>query len=87
MQTALTFPTGSPINVDSLSRQNRKLYEALLSGGKLTMLDAVKMGIGTPHSRFADIAKVLAQHGQTLYSRYVRIDGINYKEYSLKPFN
>ncbi|MEJ7740465.1 MAG: hypothetical protein WKF97_23865 [Chitinophagaceae bacterium] len=67
---------------DNLEAQNKRLYEHLLAGSTINFLQARDMGIGYLNSRISDLRKVM-----TIHSRFIRINGIQCKEYSLAPFD
>lgn len=80
--SGMDFPSGSPINTDVFSTKNKQLAEYLLKGGRVTMFDALRLfGIGTPHSRLAEIRKIFKQHGITLNDKFVKVNGTICKEY------
>lgn len=84
MQTELTFTTKSPINIDKLSGQNRRLYDWLSSGKTIhCMHNAMsELKIGYLNSRISDLKK----YGVEIYKRFISVDDTTVKEYSLKPF-
>jgi len=80
-QATLNFETRSPINVDSLNKQNRAIYNLLLTRGSITMFDAIEIGVYHLHSRMAEISKVV-----TIHRRMVKKNDTSVKEYSLTEF-
>ena len=78
--------TGSKINQDRLVKQNLKTLNLLLAGGRVNMTNAYEAGIGTPHSRFADVRTWLSEHGAILYDAMTMVtnragEKISCKEY------
>lgn len=80
-QLTIDFTTQSPINKEKLTGQNLAVYEYMKRGNRITHLIAIGMGIYHLNSRIAEVRKVV-----TVYSRDIRENGINCKEYDLKPF-
>ena len=81
MQATLDFTTRSPINVESLNKQNKAIYNLLLTRGSITMFDAIEIGVYHCHSRLAELSKVV-----TIYRRTIKKNGTTVKEYSLTEF-
>lgn len=82
-QLDLEFPTQSPINIESIKGQNRKLYEYLKTGNYVTMFDGPKIGVGYMNSRISDLRN---RCGIAIYDRFVTINETTVKQYSLTPF-
>ena len=80
-QATINFDTRSPINVESLNKQNKAIYNLLLTRGSITMFDAIEIGVYHLHSRMAELSKVV-----TIYRRTIKKNGTTVKEYSLKEF-
>lgn len=76
------IPTASPFNPDGVEAQNKRLYDYLQEGNTINFLQARDIGIGFLNSRIAELRK----HQITIHSRYIRIQNIQCKEYSLRPF-
>lgn len=56
-QTQIEFTTSSPINIEKLSGQNRRLYDWLVSGNKIHCMDDAmrNLQIGYLNSRISDL--------------------------------
>lgn len=92
-QLELTFQTTSPINVDRLSGQNKRLYDFLAAGNTIHCFHPAmkELGIGYLNSRASDLRKKLREQGTDLFRHEViRNDAkgnpTRVKEYSLSPF-
>lgn len=90
MNLEIPFPTDSPINIEKLGGQNKRLYDWLASGKTIHIFHPAKreLKIGYLNSRCSDL---INKHGITIYSRFIEvkdIDGnpVDVKEYSLSPF-
>lgn len=81
-QMDIEFPTASPINQDSIVKQNEKLEKHLSAGNTINFMQARAMGIGFLNSRMSDLKKAEKQ----FYSRWVVINGCKCKEYSFTAF-
>jgi hypothetical protein len=81
MQSTIDFTTNSPINSESLGKQNKVIYEYLLTHDSINMTIGVQMGIYSFHSRLAELRKVVQ-----VYDKYIRVGNTTVKSYSLKPF-
>lgn len=79
------MPTGSTINIDSLSGQNRRLIEYLLTGSHIHMLHEAKvmMGIGYLNSRIADLRRFLQYSNYVIESKMIKVGEVDLKEYWL----
>lgn len=57
MQTAIDFTTSSPINVERIKGQNRRLYDYLAAGGKIHCFHQAmrELKIGYLNSRASDL--------------------------------
>ena len=86
-QAEIQFETKSPINFDKLTKQNKILWEHLLSGKTINMLQAPEIGIRTLHSRIAEIRKAIKNTNYLLHSRFIRVNNVSVKEYILLKDN
>ena len=81
--------TASPINVEKIVKQNRQVYDHLLSGRTITLLSADQLyGIRHLHSRISDLRN---KNKIRIYGKMITAldrDGekVKCKEYSLTPF-
>lgn len=65
----------SPINTPALSSENLSIYNLLIDGRKLTKFNVIA---GSPHSRFFEVRKWLADRNIILQDEYViRKNGAN----------
>lgn len=57
MQTLIDFTTSSPINVERIKGQNRRLYDYLVAGGKIHCFHRAmkELKIGYLNSRASDL--------------------------------
>lgn len=57
MQTTMEFTTATPINIDRIKGQNRRLYEYLAAGGKIHCFHQAMrdLRIGYLNSRCSDL--------------------------------
>jgi hypothetical protein len=92
-QLEIIFQTTSPINVERLSGQNKRLYDFLAAGNTIHCFHPAmkELGIGYLNSRSSDLRKVLIEQGKDLFKRYIKVKDANgeevtVKEYSLSPF-
>lgn len=92
MKTQLEFnfdvvPTGAPINIDSLSGQNRRLLEFLLAGNAIHCMSAerAQLGIGYLNSRIADLRRFLRFSDYEIVSKPHVVGDVHVKLYSIKP--
>lgn len=92
-QLELTFQTTSPINIDRLSGQNKRLYDYLAAGNTIHCFHPAmkELGIGYLNSRASDLRKKLKSQGSDLFRREIVTDdawgkATRVKEYSLQPF-
>lgn len=63
----------SPINNERLSKQANKLLELLCNNKKdkgISYYDAYSIGVGTPHSRFAEVRKYLKDRSIVLHDKF-----------------
>ena len=85
MQTTLTFETQSPINIERLSKQNRRLYDYLASGKKINCLsnEVKTLRIGYLNSRISDLRNVYEVPIQDRFIELRDVDGgkVHVKEY------
>lgn len=65
----------SPINRESLTKQGNKLMKYLLENENATFMDAHRIYIGTPHSRFAEISQWMSRNKIVLHRKYITING------------
>jgi hypothetical protein len=86
LQTSLTFPTSSPINIERMKGQNKKLYDWLTAGNKIHCFHPAMstLGIGYLNSRISDLKKA----GVCIESKFITIkdngEDVSVKEYSIK---
>ena len=71
-----TIQTKSPINKANIIGQNTKLLNALIKRKSLHMVQMVQMGIGTPHSRIAEVRLSLMEKGITLHDEFIRVPNL-----------
>lgn len=76
----------SPINKESLTKQANKLMKYLLENENATFLDAIRIYIGTPHSRFAEISRWMNNNKLSLNRKSISVtngngDKINCQQY------
>jgi len=76
-------PTHSPINIDRISGQNRKLLDYLLAGNKIHCMHHMKamLGIGYLNSRIADLRKFLQFSEYKIESEMIKVADVDVKEY------
>lgn len=84
VQLNIEFPTQSPININSIKGQNKRLYEYLKAGNRVTMFDGPRIGVGYMNSRISDLRN---RCGLIIYDRFVTVNDTTVKQYSLTPFN
>lgn len=65
----------SPINRESLTNQANKLIKYLIDNENATFMDAQRIYIGTPHSRFAEISQWMGRNKTVLNRKYITING------------
>jgi len=77
--------TVSPINIEKLSKQNKRLFEWLSKGNTIHIFHEAKnrLGIGYLNSRISDLTNV---HHVKIYKRNIKINDVTVKEYSIFPF-
>lgn len=92
-QLEITFQTTSPINVERLSGQNKRLYDFLAAGNTIHCFHPAmkELGIGYLNSRTSDLRKMLIEQGKDIYKRYIKVKDYNgeevtVREYSLSEF-
>jgi hypothetical protein len=84
MQSEITFPTSSTINVEKLTEQNKSVYDYLCTHDFIDRIIALDMGIYSLHSRISDLSN---KHGILIHRRSkVSVGGTVIKEYSLSPY-
>lgn len=78
----------SPINNERLCKQSTKLLELLCKNppSQVSYYDAYSNGIGTPHSRFAEVRKYLKNKGIVLHDRYDSVINSDGDRISFKRF-
>jgi hypothetical protein len=88
-QLTMDFTTRSPINVDRLQGQNKRLYEYLKTGNTIHCFSQAKrdLQIGYLNSRISN----LKDAGVEIFKRNIKVTDINgetvtVREYSLNPF-
>jgi len=81
MQSEIDFTTKSPVNIEKLSGQNRRLYDFLKLGNRINCFsDAMKeLKIGYLNSRISDLKKL----GVDIQKDWIVIDETHVKEYYL----
>lgn len=83
-QLALDFTTGSRLNTDKLTGQNKTVFEVLKSGRTLNCFEAQSMNITALNSRISDLRNKV---GVIIYDRFITTPGgSKVKEYSYYPF-
>lgn len=92
-QLELTFYSTSPIKIERLSGQNKRLYDYLAAGNTIHCFHpAIKeLRIGYLNSRCADLSRILKEQGKDLFRRMIKVKDVNgdmvaVKEYSLIKF-
>lgn len=65
----------SPINRESLTKQANKLMKYLLDNENATFVDAHRIYIGHPHSRFCEISQWMDRNKTTLHRKPITING------------
>jgi len=84
MQTTLDFTSGSALNKKHLSGQNKTVFTHMEQKKTITSFDAWKMyGVMALHSRISDLRNKV---GIIIHDRFIKVNGVNVKEYSLLPF-
>lgn len=82
-QPEFQFETTSPINVEGIKGQNKRLYDYLASGHTITMFEANLIGVGYLNSRISDLRN---KCGIYIFDRLIEKHGSHVKEYSLTKF-
>lgn len=89
-QLHIDFQTASPINIDKLTGQNKRLYDYLLTGQAIHLFHPSKreLRIGFLNSRISDL---IHKCDITIFKRMIVVKDIDgnptdVKEYSLIPF-
>ncbi len=78
------FKTGSPLNSEKLTGQNKLVYDTLLTGCTLNTIIAQGMGITALNSRISDLRN---KAGIQIFDRFITTaGGSKVKEYSLTQF-
>lgn len=90
MQTEINFTTASPVNIEKMKGQNKRLYDYLSSGNTIHCFHQARknLKIGYINSRISDLKN---KNHVELYSRFITVkdaDGqdTTVKEYSMYPF-
>lgn len=89
-QMTMIFETRSPINVERLQGQNKRLYDFLSTGQTIHCMHPAKreLQIGYLNSRISN----LKDAGVEIFKRNIKVKDINgedvtVREYSLRPFD
>lgn len=71
-QITINFETASPINLDKLTGQNRRLYDHLAQGKSIHCMDPVRaeLQIGYLNSRISDLKKL----GVAITSKFISVN-------------
>lgn len=87
MQSTIDFHTQSPVNIDRIKGQNRRLYDYLRGGGKIHCFhhSVRDLRIGYLNSRISDLIHLA---GIAIHKRWVQVKDlegnvVSVKEYSL----
>lgn len=83
----IQFPTDAPINIERISGQNKRLYEYLKAGNKITVFsEAVKrLKIGYLNSRISDLKNKFKLEIESKFTAvYDGEEEVTVKEYWLK---
>lgn len=80
-QIQIEFPTNSPINVNKITGQNKRLYDYLLSGKTIHCFHPAKieLKIGYLNSRISDLVK----SNVLISKKYISVNESIVVEYSL----
>lgn len=83
-QLTLDFTSGSRLNRKHLSGQNKTVFTHMEQGQTITSYEAwKKYGVTALHSRISDLRNKV---GIIIHDRFIKVNGVSIKEYSLKPF-
>lgn len=77
----MELQTSSPINIDKIKGQNKRLYEYLKSGNTINCMHPamIELQIGYLNSRISDLVK----NGIAIKKKFIKINDTNVVEYSL----
>jgi hypothetical protein len=77
--------TFHPDNIESMTGQNKRLYDWLKSGNTIHMMSPamVTLGLGYLNSRISDLRN---KCHIKIYDRMVDVNGVKCKEYSITAF-
>lgn len=83
-QLKINFATASPINMEKLTGQNRRLYDHLASGKSIHCMseDRVRLQIGYLNSRISDLKKM----GFNIVSQYIQVADASGNETTVKLY-
>lgn len=83
-KTSPEIKTASPINIDSIKGQCRRLYDYLMAGNSITMFEAGSIGVGYLNSRISDLRNKCNIH---IEDKMIYKNGSHVKEYSIPKTN
>ena len=85
IQIDLDFTTPSPINVDKLTGQNRRLYDFLMTGQKIHVFHPAKrmLKIGFLNSRISDL---INKFGVNIEKRMIKVNDIDGNPVDVKEY-
>lgn len=84
----MLFSSRSPINVERLKGQNKRLYDYLDQGNTIHVFDPAKqdLKIGYLNSRISDLVKSRVE----IFKRFIVVEeggeSVTVKQYSMRPF-
>lgn len=72
-QTQIEFQTASPINIEKLTSQNKRLYDFLLKGNRINCMspDMYVLRIGYLNSRCSDLKN---KYGIAIQSKFICVE-------------
>lgn len=72
-QALIEFPTGSPINIEKLGGQNKRLYDWLMAGNKINCMGPERkaLKIGYLNSRVSDL---INKHHIPVKSEFIEVE-------------
>ncbi len=80
----MNFESGSKVNKEKLTGQNKLVFDILESGKTINCYEAQEYYITALNSRISDLRN---RHGVIIYDRYITTrGGSKVKEYSLNSF-
>lgn len=83
-QLTIDFTSGSQLNKKHLTGQNKTVFTHLDQLGTITSFEAwQKYGVTALHSRISDLRNKV---GIIIHDRFIKVNGVTVKEYSLIPF-